>query len=200
MARKTEATLEQQRINIKKQYRRGPRAAVLVPVQTAFSELELAVKKEAACHFKAADFSYTYIAQALNTTKSIVSHWFEDEEMQKRTLQVREDHTAGAVRLIKTYMIEAVETLMQIARTTFDEKIAKEILQDLLDRGGVTKVNKSESATVNVNKAEVDITDSHGLMEKLANADPQVQQKAAEHMEELMALTAEHTDADVTHA
>lgn len=201
MARKTSGTLEEQRAKIKKEYRRGGRSKKIVS-EDSLTAVELAVKKEAACFLKAGGFSHSYIGDALGFSKGVIKDWFEhDAKMHERVAKIQLDHIDGAITLLRTYAVELVEMLVEIARTTSDEKIALQAITEGLDRMGLSKVNKSESAAVNTNKTEVDITDGTGLLASLKDAPPAIQQKAAEQMQDLMdtmALAAEHvgvTDA-----
>jgi hypothetical protein len=200
--RKKAETLEQARNEIKREYKRGPRSeGRKVTNPDTWSEVERAVARESACFFKAAGFSHNYIGDALNLTRGQIGHWFEEPAMQERYRAISADMKNGAIKLLKSYAIEIVESLMTIARTTDDEKLAASVLQDLADRIGLTKVSRTESATTATQKSEVEITDPAGLVEKLKDAPPEVQQQAAQHMEGMMALMAEHIDtADVTHA
>ena len=198
--RKTQGTLAEQRNKMKRNYRRGPRAeGVRVTDLSTLTEVELAVMKAKACFLKASGYSHTYIAQALHTTRSTVGHWFEEPEMRAEVLAINQDIVGGSLKLLKTYAVELVEMLMEIARTS-DDKTALQAITEGLDRMGLTKVNKSEGRTVHETKTELEISDPHGLIDKLKDADPAAQQAAAEHMEALMAITAEHTSADVTDA
>lgn len=196
--RKSPGTLAQQRAKVKRDYKRGQRqGGVRVTEVTSLSEVELEVLKTKACFLKAAGYSHTYIAEALSTTRSIVGHWFEEPEMRAEVLALNSDMVGGSLKLLKTYAVELVEMLMDIARTS-DDKTALTAITEGLDRMGLTKVNKSEGRSVIETKTDIEITDPHGLIDKLRDAPPEAQQAAAEHMEALMAITAEHTDADVT--
>lgn len=200
MSRKKAATLEQQRQDIRRRYKRGPRAEKRIASDESLSEVERAVKQETAAFLKAAGFSHGYIGEALGMSRGAVRKWFEDGELQKRVITIQTDFLDGAVKLLRTYAIELVEILVNVARTAEDPKIVIQAATEALDRMGLAKVNKSESAASITERREVDITDKSGLVEALKDAPPDVQQRAAEHMEELFALTAEHTERDVTHA
>lgn len=198
MARKTSGTLEQQRAKIKKDYKRGKRTEKRIENVASLTEIELATKKEAACFLKAADYSFTYIAEALNLTRGIVGKWFEEPAMRQRVDDIQSDFLDGAVKLLRTYAIELIEMLVEIARTTSDDKIAIQAITECLDRMGISKVNKSESVASVTKKSEVDITDKTGLLSAMKEAPPEVQQQMAMKLDEAMALAAEHTDRDVT--
>lgn len=201
MPRKKAETLEQQRVQIRKKYRdgaRGSRAREIISFDS-LSDEEKGAKKEAACFLKAADYSHTYIGEALGTTRGVVKKWFEEPSMRARVLAIQADYIDGAVKLLKTYAIELVEMLVEIARDgLIDPKVRIQAITEALDRMGMSKVNKSESAVSK--KTEVDIVDRTGLLSAMQTADPEVQQEMARKLDEAFALAAEHTDKDVTHA
>ena len=200
MPRKTGVTLDEQRREIKRRYKKhGTRAEKRIVSVESMTETERAVKKEAACFLKAADYSYTYIANALGISKSAVRKWFdEDAEMRKRVVAIQKDYVDGAVAMLKTYAIELIEMLVEIARSDIDPKVRIQAITEALDRMGLSKVNKSESAVTK--HTEVDLTDKSGLVEAMKDAPPAVQQEMARKLEEIQALASEHTDKDVTHA
>lgn len=201
MPRKNGKTLSDATAEIHRRYKRGSLVQRAVRGEASFSDQELAWRKETACLLSAANFSEAYIADALGTTRGVVNGWFKnDDRMHPRVLQIKDEMTSGALKLLRSYLLEAVEMLMDLARSTDDEVLAARILQDFLDRGGISKVNKSESVSAQEIRqtSEVDIVDKSGLIDSLREAAPEVQMKAAEKMEELLALAAEHTDRDVT--
>jgi len=201
MPRKTGETLTEQRASIKKRYKHGTRARRELVNPDKLTEVERAVKKEAACFLKAANYSFHYIGDALGLSRSAVRKWFEeDENMRKRVMEIQNDYVDGAVSLLKTYAIELIEMLVEIARGDYDPKTRILAITEALDRMGLSKVNKSESAVVKTDKKEFDITDKTGLMEAMQDAPPEVQQEMARKLDEAMSLAAEHTDRSVTHA
>ena len=202
MGRKTGRTLSDSREQISRRYKRGSLVNRAVKGDANMSEQELAWRKETACLLIAAGFSESYAAEALGTTKGVVNGWFKnDERMHARVIQVKDEITTGALKLMRGYLLEAVEMLMSIARSTDDEALAVRVLQDFLDRGGISKVNKSESlSSAEIKKTtEVELTDKSGLADALKDAPPEVQMRIAEQMDEILALASEHTERDVTH-
>jgi hypothetical protein len=195
--RKQAQTLDEARDKLRKQYRGSRVTKTQIKIDEA-TEVELAVLKTKASFLKAAGYSHTYIADALGTTRSIVGHWFEDPQLRAETMELTNDIVGGALKLLKTYGLELIEMEMEIARQS-DDKTALSAIQDMLDRIGLTKINKSEGVTRVEQHETVSISDPAGLIEKLRDAPPEVQQQAAQHMESMMALMSEHTDADVTH-
>jgi hypothetical protein len=122
-----------------------------------------------------------------------VKAWFEDQAMRNHVAEIQTYMLDGAVKLLRSYAIELVEMLVEIARTA-DDKVALAAITEGLDRMGMSKVNKSESVTAQTLTERVEITDTTGIIEKLKDAPPEVQQAAAESMERLMSLAAEFSD------
>lgn len=200
MMRKTAGTLEEQRNQIKRTYKHGARSRRVVVNFETLTEFEKGMKIEAACFLKAADFSHTYIGEALGVSRGVVKGWFEDNpEMREKVAKIQKDYIDGAVKLLKTYAIELVEMLVEIARSDVDPATRIKAITEALDRMGMSKVNKSESVVSGTQKSEVELVDKSGMIEKLKDAPPEVQAQVAEHMEQVLALTAEHTGLDVTH-
>jgi len=198
MPRKKLSDLEKQRAKIKRRYTRGPRVEKRMRGQLP-KEVE-AIRRVQACYLRAGDFSYSYIAEACGVSETTIRKWFEDPAMDELTARVIEDQIDGAYKLLQTYAIELIEMLVNIARETEDDEVRRKTINDALDRLGLAKVNKSESVVSQKTTSidVVDITDTSGLIDKLRTAPPEVQAKAAEHMEAMLALAAEHTDEEVT--
>lgn len=190
-------TLDKQRASIKRKYMRGRKVEKVLKGEGAFSVVELSCAKLSAVYLKAAGFSHAYIGEAVGVSKDTVTRWFSDAEMQRQYEEVHNDYVDGAVKLLKTYALEAVEMLMELARSATDERVALNAITEVLDRTGLSKVNKSESAVVTESKVkeEVSLTDPQGIVAKMRAAPPEVQAKMAEHAEAMMALASEHIEA-----
>lgn len=188
MPRKTDKSLEAQRNRIKRSYKRGKKTEKVIRGESALNEVELACAKLSACYLKAADFSYTYIGEALGVSKDTVRRWFADPEMHKIVEGIHADYVQGAVRLLKTYAIEAIEIVMEIARATDDDGVALKAALEVLDRLGISKVNKSESVVASTMRDEVAITDPDGFLEKMRDMAPEKQAEIAAKLEEAFQL------------
>lgn len=190
VARKTQGDLTAQRNAIRREYKRGPRKEQGIRGDQVLSAIERRVFQMTACYLKAQGYSYTYMADAFGVSPSTVKNWFLDEELNLAASveKISKDFTQGAIKLGKTYLIEIIETLMEIFRTTSDEAIATKIGFEMLDRFGITKVNKSESAVSTRSSTEVELVDKVGLLAHLDNASPEDQAAAAEAMETLLGI------------
>lgn len=203
MARKSAATADEQRGREKRKYLRGSRAVRTVVSPDKLQPWELDVKKEMACHYKASDYKYSEIADILSVTVDVVKKWFQEPAMQERASAIIEDMVDSSIRFGRLGAFEMLDIIASIARSSPDDKVAMTAACEYLDRIGLTKVNKSESATTATVKKEneINLIDKSGLIEALADgAPPEVLHRAAELLDELFSITAEHTDKDVTHA
>ena len=193
MARSSNGTLEKQREALK---RRGHRKVKVVSAEETLPDFERHLKQQMVCYLKAGGFSTAYCADALDVGKATIERWLADDKlkMREQVAKIQADYISAGVTLIQSYLIEIVESLMDIFRTTPDEQLAVKIGLEMLDRLGVSKVNKSESVTAATLKqqSEVDIVDKTGILETMRKAPPEVQQAMAKRAEELVAMAQEH--------
>jgi len=187
---------------MRKRYMRGSRANRELVSFESMTEGERWIAKERAALLKAAGFSYTYIGEAVGFSRATIKSWFtEDPELVARVVEFQQDFIDGAVKLVKTYAIELFEMLVEIARDERnDPRVRIQAITECLDRMGIAKVNKSESAVTKTSKNTLDIVDKTGLLAAMKDAPPEVQQELAQKLEDAMGLVAEHSDRDVTHA
>lgn len=199
MPRKTAGSLDEVRAGVRKTYMRGTRSRKELINFNNLTSSERWIKEEQACLLKAAGFSYTYIGEAIGQSRGTVKSWFADAEMQARTQAFQKDFIDGAVKLVRTYAIELFEMLVEIARDgQIDPRVRIQAITECLDRMGLAKVNKSESAATKTIKSTVDIVDKTGLLTAMKEAPPEVQQEMAQKLDDIMGLVAEHSDRDVT--
>jgi hypothetical protein len=148
---------------------------------------ELQWAKSYAAVLKAVGYSFRYISDTVMVQTGIVKSWFDEEEVQKRVLQVQEDIVAGAVDHLQNYAVELVEMLMELARSTTDDSVKLRAIESGLDRVGVAKVNKSESVVTKNERTEFGISpESLEKMEALPLETQEKIAKLASEMEDLM--------------
>jgi transcriptional regulator with XRE-family HTH domain len=197
MPRKRAASLQEQRTEIRQRYRRGKKQERTVVGDDALTQVEREVKLEIACYLKAMDFGHKYIAAAIGVSTSTLNRWLSDPRAAERIAEISADFVTGAIKYLKTYAIELIEMLVELARTTEDDQVALKAICEALDRIGISKVNKSESISAQTIREEIDLTDKAGLVAALREAPPEVQAKAAEKLEEMIALVGEHGEINV---
>lgn len=147
-------------------------------------------KKSQAILLKAADNSYAYISKHLGVTKRLVKYWFEsDPTMHERVEVVRKDMTDGALKMLKSASVEAVDIILQSARGALRDrqwKEAREGAETVLDRTGLSKVNKSESKVTKTDRTEHDV--SEDFFDKFESLPIETQRRVAEMMAEVQEL------------
>jgi hypothetical protein len=200
--RKQPSSLQEARTDIKRRYKRGRKTERKVTGENALTETERIVKRSMFCYLKAQDFSYAYIADCLGITRDICKKWAQEDEIRDEVDKITKDFVGGAIKYAKTYAIEMLDMLAEIARTTDDDATAIKAITEFLDRIGLTKVNKSESVSAQTvrQEREIDITDKTGLLAALqGDVPPDVLHSVAADLDAAMSKVAEHTMKDVTH-
>lgn len=138
--------------------------------------------------------SYTEIGARLGETKSVVKGWFQkDADLKEFYMWVLENLKDGALELMKTYSLEAVETLAVLMRFG-SEKYMFESAREILDRIGVPKVSRSEIEAEHVQRHEWSDRDS--LTAEIRELPPEYQEEAIKVVERLENLLAEHSSVE----
>jgi hypothetical protein len=137
---------------------------------------------------KLAGYSRGQIGSVLGISKGQVKLLLERPEVAERLLLLSETLPEAALELLQGYMIEAVQTVVDVMRVSTDDKMVLQAAAEILDRGGIPKASRQERLTESTENFT--ITDD-GLLEKLRELSPEVQEQAAQLIEELEKLTAE---------
>lgn len=123
--------------------------------------------------------SYTDIAAQIGETKSKVKQWFIDDPYVREQYEwLLHNITEGTVQYLQTYTMEAVATMVSLMRWG-SEKYMLEAAKEILDRGGVAKLTRSEVTT---NKNETHSWDD-SLVERLRELPEDRQEEAAQLIE-----------------
>lgn len=152
----------------------------------------LAWKKDYAVFLKAGDHSYRKISDILGVTGRMVKTWFEDQTMQARVNVVRQDMAEGAMKLLKLASVEAAQILLDSARGALSQGMWKEAAasaESVLDRNGISKVNKSESKVTKTERMEHDTAE--GFFDKFESLPHETQVQIAALMSEVENILAE---------
>lgn len=134
---------------------------------------------------KLANYSQVQIAKIIGISRDQVKEMLELPRINEELAILRKKIPAAAIELLQNYMIEAVVVLADVMRTSEDDKMRILAAESLLDRGGAPKVSKQDRHQVNEDRTT--ITDE-GLIDRLRQASPEVQEQAAQAIEQLEAL------------
>jgi len=135
-----------------------------------------------------ARYSNRQISQICGIAYAKVGEILELPEVNETLIGLRQSLPQAALDLLQNYMIEAVQAIVDVMRTTGDDKLVLAAAADILDRAGIPKSTKTSSHKVTEEK--LTITDD-GIVEKLRQAPVEVQEEAAQIIEKLESLLAE---------
>jgi transcriptional regulator with XRE-family HTH domain len=141
---------------------------------------------------KLAGYTYTDMARIIGISRKQVANILKEEDVSEKLTLLREKLPLAALDLLEGYMIEAVQVIVDIMRRS-DDKVALSAAIEVLDRAGLPKASKQERRTIN--EDQITVTDD-GLVERLREASPEVQEEAAQLVERLEALLAASAEAE----
>jgi len=175
------------------------RYKVDVTKQTRLTEGEIPHVKQMLVVLQLAGYNHTQKARIVGISRDQVREMLEDPAVQEMLVLLRERIPEAALELLQGYMIEAIQAIVDVMRRSTDDATVIRAAADLLDRGGLPKLSKSERLQTNEEKTT--ITDD-GIVDALREASPEVQEQAAQLIEQLEGLLktavtepAEETDA-----
>lgn len=195
MPRKSQ-TLQEDRATIKRRYKNSTNDGSKIKKTSNESDLDpqtIQFKKLQVAFLRASDFPVHYISDNVRVSGGLIRKWLKEEEVQAHIEDVRSEILDGAVNYMKTYAIEAVEGIAEIARHCGEAKVALQAWTELLDRVGVTKVNKSESY---VTKDEQVSLNADDLMDQLEALPLETQHRIAEMSEQIQQMIEEAKGAE----
>lgn len=140
---------------------------------------------------KLAGYTGSQIGRVVGISRGQVRMILDKPDVAEKLIKLRSALPAAALDLLQGYMIEAVQALVDVMRRSEDDKIMLQAAGEILDRAGLPKASRQERHSVNEERTI--ITDD-GIVEKLRQAPPEVQEEAAqiiERLELLLAIEAE---------
>lgn len=144
---------------------------------------------------RVAGYERQQIARVLNIGMTQVNELLADPEVSEKLVALRAALPAAALDLMQDYMIEAVQTLVDIMRSSDDDKIVLQAAGEILDRAGLGKASRQERHQINEQRTV--LTDD-GILEQLRTASPEIQEQAAQVIEQLENLLSDPKKAEIT--
>lgn len=134
--------------------------------------------------------SFSEIAARLGETKGTVRGWFRDDPDIKEFYEWAVANLRdGALSLMKTYSLEAVETLVLLMRFG-SEKYMFESAREILDRVGVPKVERREIESEEIQSHKW--ADRDELVSEIRELPIELQEQAVEALERFEELLAKN--------
>jgi hypothetical protein len=143
---------------------------------------------------KVSGYPNTQIAQVVGISREQVGKLLKEPDVTERLVMLRAALPQAALDLMQAYMVEAVVTVVDVMRTESDSKYVLQAAAEILDRGGMPKSSRQERHSTEEHNTT--FTDD-GIVERLREAPPEVQEKAAQMIEEFEKLLTDYADVVV---
>ena len=132
-----------------------------------------------------AHYPKTQIARIIGISRDQVKEFLDSPEVAEMVVTIRDGLPTAALELMEGYMIEAVQAIVDVMRVSTDDAVVLRAASEILDRTGLPKVSKQErNQTI---EERTTFTDD-GIVEMLREAPVEVQEQAAQMIEQLEGL------------
>lgn len=128
---------------------------------------------------KLANYSNSQIAMIVGISRKQVAVFLEDGNVQKQYMALKSRLPQAALELGRAYLIEAVEAVVHVMRTTEDEGLILKAASEIFDRFGIPKSSRVETSPEPGEEDENSINDPT-LMDRLRKASPETQDAVAQ--------------------
>jgi len=135
-----------------------------------------------------AGYNRTQMAKIIGISRNQVAEMLNQVDTAEKLIALRARLPQAALELLQGYMIEAVQAIVEIMRLSTDDKYVLQAAGEILDRAGLPKASRQERS--NVNEERITFTDD-GIVERLRETSPEIQEQAAQMIEQLEGLLAE---------
>lgn len=187
------ASLEERENSVRRQYKQDLRR------KTKFTAAEKPHIIEMIVILKLAGYTQDQIGQVVGCSRGQVHEFLDEPEAQELLVELRREIPQAALALLRSYGIEAVQTLASIMRETRDDQIRLKAAIEILDRTGLPKTTKSEASVHTVEETRTTFTDE-GITDALRECSPEVQEEAAqliERLEKVLEKAADQIEEEV---
>jgi hypothetical protein len=129
-------------------------------------------------------FSRTQMAKTLGISKGQVKEALELPQITDRLLELRKRLPQAALDLLHSYLVEAVQAVVDVMRTSTRDEIILKAAGEILDRGGVSKASRSEQDIHKVEETKTTFS-SDAMVDAIRQLPPEKQEEAAQMIEDL---------------
>ena len=182
MARQQARTPDEKAASLRKATEKArKRHKVVVTKRRKFTfEGEEDLVKDMIVVLKLANYSNTQVAMIVGISRKQVAAFLEDGNVQKKYLALKERLPQAALELGRAYLIEAVEAVVHVMRTTDDDAIILKAAAELFDRFGIPKSSRVETDKAD---GEENPMSDPTLMDRIRKASPEQQAQIADLQE-----------------
>lgn len=140
---------------------------------------------------KVAGYTRKQMASTIGISRGQVTAILAKPEISEEIGVLRSALPRAALELIQNYMIEAIMAIVDVLRSSSEDKMILQAAGELLDRGGIPKASRQERHQVNEDRTT--FTDE-GILERLREAPVEVQEQAAKMIDEFEKLLGQFAD------
>ena len=141
---------------------------------------------------KLVNYSNVQVAKIVGVSRGQVAEILADEKVAERFAKLQKNLSGAAFDLLQTYLIEAVQTLVDVMRTADDNMVVLKAASEILDRAGIPKASRTESKVDKTTTQETKLTADEEMMSAFRELSPELQEEAAQMVEGLQTFLAEH--------
>lgn len=146
--------------------------------------------------FKLVNYSNIQIGKMVGISKNQVAEILNDPSVAERLQKLQHNIAGAAYDLLQTFLIEAVQTLVDVMRTETDNMIVLKAAAEILDRAGMPKASRTESTQQRNVTNETKLTADEEMMSAFRGLSPEVQEEAAQMIEGLQTFLEENQKPD----
>lgn len=136
-----------------------------------------------------AGYSKVQCSKIIGISRRQADEMLANPKVQEQLVALRARLPQAALELLEGYMIEAVQTIVDVMRRSNDDKYILQAAGEVLDRAGIPKASRQERFQVNEDRTT--FTDE-GIVDRLREAPVEVQEAAAQMIENLESLLTNH--------
>jgi hypothetical protein len=142
---------------------------------------------------KLAGYTNIQASKIVGVSRGQVKTFLDTPHAQQLLVELRQRLPQAALELLHGYMIEAVQAMVDVMRRSSDDKMVLQAAAEILDRGGIPKSSRQEKKVEEIQNFTV--TDG-GILETLREASPEVQEQAAQLVEQLEAVLTAYAEGE----
>jgi hypothetical protein len=145
-----------------------------------------------------AGFSRTQISRTVGISKGQCKQLLEASDVAEKIIRLRNSLPQAALDLLHSYLIEAVQAVVDVMRTSKRDEMILKAAGEIMDRGGIGKTSRTEAESKVTNENRTTFS-SDGLVDAIRQLPPEKQEEAAqmiENVEKFLEDSAQETKAE----
>jgi len=174
--------LEKQRLSVRRHYK-------TTPTKRYYSPSEERHLTEMVSILKIAGYTQAQIGAVVGLSLDQVKEIVAQPHVQELIRDLQEQLPKAAYSLLQSYSIEAVQVIVDVMRSAKEDKYVLQAASEILDRSGLPKMSRSEAVVHKTEEQKTTFTDD-GITDALRQASPEVQEQAAQLIEQMEQLLA----------